>query len=322
MPSHPFVARAAGAVLLALLATPSLAQVDAGRRPRAVARLDSSVISEFQGTKAATRPSRDAIMGFSLPTHIREILVRGGAEVKAGDILIKGDDLEDLAVLKLQEAKAQYDWPVQRAGKTAELAKLEFEKTEKLRREGAANQLELDRARLSSEAADLDYKSAQVNQTQEVIQVERLQARVDKFHLKAPFDGVVDNVLVDLGHSVNENDKVVRVVNVDPLWMDVPAPTDDPSTLALKEGDKAWVLLDMATGARISEGKVIEVSPTTDLASRSRRIRVELPNPKGDRRVLAGEPAWVRFSPPSAEVAAKVIAADATRRAPATASKE
>jgi multidrug efflux system membrane fusion protein len=314
------VARAAGVVLLASLVSPALAQGE-GSRAKPSTRLDPSIIAEFQGTKAATRPSRDAIMGFSLPTSIREILVRGGEEVKAGDILIKGDDLEDLAVLRLQQAKAQYDWQVQRAQKTAELAKLEYEKTEKLRKEGGANQLELDRARLSWQAAELDYKSAQVNQAQEEIQVERLQARVDKFHLRAPFDGQVDNVLVDLGHAVNESDKVIRVVNVDPLWMDVPAPTDDPTTLSLQVGDKAWVLLDMATGARISEGKVIEVSPTTDLASRSRRIRVELPNPKGPNRVLAGEPAWVRFSPPSAEVVAKVAAADAERRNRATASK-
>jgi RND family efflux transporter MFP subunit len=283
--------------------------------------LDTSIVSEFGGTKAATRPSRDAVMGFSLPTQVREIVRRGGSEVKKDDIIVIGDDVEDLAVLKLQKAKAQFDWPVQRARKAADLAKVEYEKVKKLRENNASNEQELERARLSWEAAELDVKTAEVNQNQEVIQVERLQARVDKFHLKAPFDGEIDNVLVDVGQAVNENEKVVRVVNVDPLWMDVPAPTEELSTRTLKEGDKAWVLIDVAAGARIAEGKVIEVSPTTDLASRSRRIRVELANPKGPDRILAGEPSWVRFTEPTAAVKAKVTAAAMASREPAQAAK-
>jgi len=284
-------------------------------------RLDSSVIAEFGGTKSATRPSRDAVMGFSSTTQIREVISRGGDEVKKGQMMIKGDDIEDVAVLKLQKAKAESDWPVQRAKKGAELAKLEFEKTRDIRKQGGSNDQELDRARLSMEASELDTKTAEVNQQQEVIQVERLEARLEKLCLRAPFDGQIDNILVDVGQSVNFDEKVLRIVNVDPLWMDVPAPTEDPTTHSLKQGDKAWVLIDIATGSRIAEGKVIEVSPTMDLASRSRRIRVELPNPKGPQRILAGEPAWVRFTQPSPEVMTKVTAAIDALKAPVQAAK-
>jgi RND family efflux transporter MFP subunit len=241
---------------------------------------------------------------------VSEIVARGGAEVKKGDLIVKGDEAEDVAILKLQDAKAKTDWPVQKAEKTAALAKVEYEKTKEAFDKGGSNKFELDRSKLSWEASVLDHETAKVNQEQEMLQVERLKARLEKLRLRAPFDGEVDNVLVDVGASVNENEKVVRVVNVDPLWMDVPAPTEDAATSSLKAGDKAWVLIDVATGARIAEGKVIEVSPTTDLASRSRRIRVELANPKGAQRVLAGEPAWVRFSQPSEAVMSKVAAAN------------
>ncbi len=302
-----WLSRVAGLAAVWCVAGAALGQV--GRSTKPAPRLEPEVIKEFGGTKSPTRPSRDAVMGFSLPTQVRDVLVRGGAEVKKGQMLVKGDDAEDLAVLELQKPTAESDWPVQRAAKTTALAHNEYVKTKKIREGGGSNDQELERAKLSAEAAELDEKTAAVKQQQEVLQVKRLQARVDKFHLLAPFDGQIDNVLVDVGQSVNENEKVVRVVNVDPLWMDVPAPTEDPATLALKEGDKAWVLIDVASGPRIAEGTVIEVSPTTDFASRSRRVRVELANPKGPERVLAGEAAWVRFTEPSKSVMDKVVAA-------------
>ncbi|HYE61589.1 MAG TPA: efflux RND transporter periplasmic adaptor subunit [Phycisphaerales bacterium] len=316
------VARVAGLALLVALSGVAVGQGEAPRaKPRALTRLDQSIISEFGGTKAATRPSRDATMGFSLPTQVSEVLLRGGAEVKKGDMIVRGDEAEDVAILKLQKVKAEKDWPVQKAEKAAALAKVEYEKTKTAFDQRGSSAFEVDRARLSSEAAVLDHETAKVNQTQEVLQVERLEARLEKMRLRAPFDGEIDSVMVDVGQSVTENEKVVRVVNVDPLWMDVPAPTEDPATLSLKPGDKAWVLIDIATGSRVAEGKVIEVSPTTDLASRSRRIRVELPNPKGPQRILAGEPAWVRFTQPSAEVMSKVTAAIEAMKQPVQASK-
>jgi RND family efflux transporter MFP subunit len=285
------------------------------------ARLDPSIISEFGGKKSATKGHFDSTMGFSAPTQVAEVLVHGGQEVAKGTLLVRGDDAEDLSVLKLQKAKAESDWPVQRAKKQADLAELEYTRLKGIREKDGSSVQEVERAKLTWDTALIDWESAKVNQTQEVIQVERLQARVDKLHLVAPFDGEVDTVLVNVGHAVNENEKVIRIVNIDPLWADVPASTDDPVTLSLKQGDKAWVLLDIATAPRIVEGKVIEVAPTTDLGSLTRRVRVEIANPKGPNRVLAGEPAYVRFTAPPASVTSKVAAAAQAQQPSAQAAK-
>jgi multidrug efflux pump subunit AcrA (membrane-fusion protein) len=95
---------------------------------------------------------------------------------------------------------------------------------------------------------------------------------------------------------------VLRIVNVDPLWLDVPAPTEDPAAAGLKVGDPAWVLMDLGGQARVANGKVIEVAPTSDPASRRRRLRAEVPNPKGPTGILAVEPGYVRFAEPSGAV--------------------
>lgn len=270
--------------------------------------LDRALIKAFSSIENVTRPSRDAVMGFTLPTKIMEIAIRGGQEVVKGQMIVRGDDGEDQALLKLQRKRIETDLPVQRAKKQMELAKKEYEIQQEVLTKGGSSPQQVDRARLASEVAALDFQKAQVEEVQERIQVERLDARVEKFRIMAPFEGVVDNVLFDTGASVAENEKVVRVVNVDNLWIDAPAPTQDPITFTLKVGDEAWVLVDVAGSPVVRTGKVIEVSPTADPASRTRRVRVEVPNPKGPDRLLAGQPSYVRFTAPSEEFKKMAVA--------------
>jgi multidrug efflux pump subunit AcrA (membrane-fusion protein) len=85
---------------------------------------------------------------------------------------------------------------------------------------------------------------------------------------------------------------VLRLVNVDPLWIDTPVPLDIGRRLTA--GCKALVQLpDQAAPA---EGKVIHVSRVADPASETLEVRVELPNPSTR---LAGEHVTVTFPEPS-----------------------
>ncbi len=112
------------------------------------------VIQSFAGVKAVTRPSRDATMGFSLPTRVMDVLVSGGQDVKKGQILLRGDDNEDSVVVKLQEIRAKTDLPVQKAAKAWELATLEYQKLiEAAKVSAAASPIEVDRARLTADSA-------------------------------------------------------------------------------------------------------------------------------------------------------------------------
>jgi len=287
---------------------------DSSRAPAGSApirTLDSKLIALFSNIKAVTRPSRDAVMGFTVPTKITQILIRGGQEVTQGQVIVQGDEIEDRALLKLQKIRAETDLPVQRARKQMELAETEYGIQQEVRAGGGSSDQQLERAKLAFEVSRIDVSRAQSEQVQEAVQVERLEARLDKFRIVAPFDGMVDNIVLDVGHSASETDKVVRLVNVDHLWIDAPAPTQDVITLAIKVGDPAWVLIDLAGSPVVREGKVIEAAPTADPASRTRRVRVEVPNPKGPMRLLAGEPTYVRFTkPPEAfeKQAAQVVA--------------
>ncbi|MDX2131105.1 MAG: efflux RND transporter periplasmic adaptor subunit [Planctomycetota bacterium] len=277
-------------------------------------RVDSQAAEKF-GVLCHVRPRLDVTMSLQLPTTVKEVLVQGGQEVVAGQLLLRGDDTEELAILNLQKVRAEKDIPVQRAKAAMDLAEVEYKHLLEIRDKGGSGPQEVERARLTFETARLDYLNAQLQQTQEVLQVDRFQARVDRFRITAPFDGIVDRVLADAGQSVRETDPLVRLVRIDSLVMDVGADIGDARTWRVQVGDPAWVLVEVAGSAQLRTGKVTEVAPTSDLGSRTRRVRVEIANPKGAGRLLSGGPAWVRFEEPDAALlgSLRVQAAAASR---------
>ena len=299
------VGASAGALVQLAMAQPAQAARSA---PPVAVTGDDSIVREFAGARAFTKPSKDAVMGFSLPTQVIEVFVKGGQEVKKGDPLVRGDDLEDKALLALQKLLVDTDWPVQKAKNELDKAKLGLDNILEAKAKGGTTDQEVDVMRLNYEGVRIDYENAKLNQSQQSLQYDRLKARVDRLTLTSPVDGRVDLVAVEAGQAVGDAEKIVRVVNIDPLWIDVPATMTDIATLRVKEGDQAWALVEIAGKYTIREAKVIEVSPVSDPGSRTRRVRVEMPNPKGDDQMVAGEPAWIRLTPPS-EAAKSMVAA-------------
>lgn len=258
----------------------------------------------FEGQKAIAKASEDAVMGFTLSTSVKEVLVVGGQRVQAGDLLVRGDDSEDVSEAKFQRARASTELPVDRARAQLELAQLEYERQKDAREKGAGNQLEEDRSRVARDTAKIDVELAVLNQVLSDLQAAKAESRVEKLSLRAPFDGVVDIVHVDKGQSVRDGEPVVRVVAVDPIWIDVPAPTALAISAGLEVGSPAWILLQEDVARRVYTGKVVEVAPTADAASGTRRIRVEMANKVG---LVPGVNCWVRFSEPPDEWSDRIV---------------
>lgn len=290
---------------LAVASAAAVAQVDTRFDPG-----ESAWAESFAGELTFTKPSGDAVMGFSVPTTVTEVLVEGGQAVKAGELLLRGEDAEQLAIVEQTRLRAESALSLRRAQKQAELAKLEYERSQDAFKNGGVNQIEVDRAKLTWETAEIDVQTAQLNQTLEQTRLTQAEALLDKYRLSSPFDGVVDEVYRDVGTSMDNAQPVVRVVSVDPLWIDVPAPTAKSIELGLADGGDAWVLIDTPGEPIVVKGAIIEVSPVADYASRSRRVRVEVANPG---LLPPGLRCWVRFTEPEGEWASDTTASVAGR---------
>ncbi len=273
--------------------------------------------ASFGGEKAFTRPWRDSVMGFSQATRVDEVLVAGGQDVKKGDLIIRGEDEEEIARLELQKMRAESTLTVDKAAKSVELANLQYQRYKEASEKGGTAPQEIDRARLDSEASKIDLDTAKLNQDQEVIAVRLAKARLDRVHIIAPFDGTVDRIDVDVGQSVSENDKVARVVDTSVLWVDVGVPTGQSIDLGLTNGAKAWALMDLPGDIKVFEGKIVEISPVADPSSNTRRIRIAIQNPT---RIVAGVTTWVRFTQPGPEWTSRIVPEPASKTADASSS--
>jgi membrane fusion protein, multidrug efflux system len=243
-------------------------------------------------------------MSFTFPIEVAEIAAKGGQKVKKGDLLIRGRDEEYIAQRDLQRTQAESDLEIQKAQAALDQANVEFEGWRQLKeRKQAGSDLEFERARTLLEARTVDLAIARLQKEQAGIQLRIREAQLDRVWLKAPFDGVVDIVTVEVGEVKRETEPVVRVVATDPLWIDAYMPTDQTMTLGSKAGDPAWAVLEVPGRPAVYVGKVIEVGAAADFGSATRRIRIELPN-AGEWP--AGVGAWVRLTPPEGDWAGRV----------------
>jgi len=250
------------------------------------------IAEAFGGVKSETRPSRDATMSFALATEVQEVFVRGGQRVKRDDPLLRARDTEVVAAMEQQRALAQSDLEIQGAAAALELADFRFEQ---LKRGATFTPSEFEELRIQAMTAKIQRDLAIFNREQQQHRLRQLEAQAERYLLKAPFDGVVSQVLVDVGQGVNEQQKAIRIVSTDQLWLDAWAGTEDTMRLSLKDGAKAWVLVDVPDRPVVAEARVIEIDPVADPVSQTRRIRVEIDNTAG---WPAGTQARVRLAGP------------------------
>jgi RND family efflux transporter MFP subunit len=258
--------------------------------------------SSFGGVKAISRPSRDSTMGFAFPAEVAEVVTRGGASVKKGDVLLRARDDEATAQRDLQKLVADSDLDIQRAQVALDQAQVEYTAQVDLQKQGGGQKVELDRARTTLDARKVELEIAKLNRDQQVLTLKFRQAQLERFTLLAPFDGRVDLVQADVGEVKKDSEPVIRVVNTNPLWIDVNAPTLE--TLAVTVGAPAWVLMDLPGEPKVNVGKVVELAADADSASGTRRVRVELPNPED---WPSGLNAWVRLTRPTGDWAGRIV---------------
>ena len=109
--------------------------------------------------------------------------------------------------------------------------------------------------------------------------------------LSAPRSGVLLEFTVREGMTVAPGQTLARINGLDTAWIEVAVPEASGATVAT--GNIAQVRLTGAPQTAL-EGRVASILPALDAASRSLRLRIELPNPEG--RLRAGMSASVNIA--------------------------
>ena len=234
------------------------------------------------GLQAISKPSADVTLNFVRPGRVLEYPAKEGATVKAGEVLVRLDDAEEQAALAQDKAKADDLTKIDaqkaiKAQKEQECAKIKvgYEK-------GASSIYEYEEAKLNVVVEDARLKLTDFEHEMDKLKAQQTAVAVARMQLKSPIDGIVETAHVKVGESVEPQTKVIRVININPLWVEVPVPYSQALTLK-KDQTGVITYSDKTTG----QGKIIHIASLADPGSATLLVRLEAPNPTlkpaGDR---------------------------------------
>ncbi len=154
---------------------------------------------------------------------------------------------------------------------------IEYEAAKKLSAKGYRAETSLAGAKAQLEAASAAVHAAQV--------------ALDDVIVKAPFAGIVDDRMVEIGDYLETGDGLVQLVDLDPIL--IVAQVNERDIGLLQVGQVGTARL--TTGARV-EGILRFISNVADATTRTFRVELEVANPKFD--IPDGVTAELRLTSP------------------------
>ena len=274
----PVAAIAAGAVALLLGACSKEPEKVEDIRPvRAIILTASSVDidAEFPGEVRSRVESR---LGFRVPGKITARRVDPGMLVKKGQVLMQLDAQD----LRLSQAQAMAGL---RAAETQrDLARSELKRFQELRATNFVSQAVLEQKQSAFKAAQANVDASQAGY--------RGQSNQAGYaNLVSDIDGVVTAVDAEVGQVVTPGTPVVRVAKTSEKEIVIGLPEDKVETMRRVQDVtvRLWANPSVAI-----PGKIREVSPVADPATRTYAAKVSIPDSAAD--VKLGMTALVQFS--------------------------
>lgn len=199
---------------------------------------------------------------------VRDVLVREGEPVRAGQVVARMDVIEHEARVaqargNLNNARAQ----LAIAAKTREnnLALVEQGFISRNAFDNSASQFEAASAAVDAAQGALDLVMKSLNDTV----------------LRAPIAGLVSARYVQPGEKVATDSKLLDIVNLQKLELEAAVPASDIAQVAI--GQPVELQVEGQTGP--FAGKVVRINPATQSGSRSVPVYVQLTNPQNQLRV-------------------------------------
>jgi multidrug efflux system membrane fusion protein len=233
------------------------------------------VVAQFSGE---VRPRVESRLGFRVGGKIIARKVDAGTVVKRGQVLMQLDPQD------LQLVQAQANAGLRAAESNLSLAKAEYSRYQDLRAKNFVSQAVLD-------AKETAYKAALASHEQAQAAYKGQSNQAAYANLVSDVDGVVTGVDAEVGQVVAAGNPVVRVAQTGEKEIVIGLPEDKVD--ALRQITDVRVRI-WANPNNVIAGKLREVSPIADPATRTYTAKVSIPDAPAD--VKLGMTAYVAFA--------------------------
>jgi RND family efflux transporter MFP subunit len=227
--------------------------------PVTVQVLSEQIITRLVRVNGTVTSPRSATISASVAGLITELELDAGDRVEQGSVLVQLDP--ELAQLEAAAASAS----VNSSETQLADARRRLREAEKLWRDKgiAESEVKTLRAEVATDESDLLVASSQLRLR---------EAIVARHTVRAPFGGVVNRRITEIGEWVNRGDGLVELVATDDLRFDFPVPQEFYA--ALKDNTRVELMLDAIPGV-VLQGKVITAVPVQNADTRTFMLRVE-----------------------------------------------
>jgi membrane fusion protein (multidrug efflux system) len=253
----------------ALAATPACgrkaAEPEAQAPPVAAARVSARDLEERIGASGELEAQLRTTLAAEVAGRITKVVLEEGAPVVSGSVIVEIDP--ERHGLALDEARARAAQNEARL----DTQRRETQRVITLHQQGVASESQLEAAQTALKLADADAAAGRA-------QLGVAKRAFGDASVTAPFAGLLARRHVNVGEFVQPGAPLFDLVSLDPIDVVFHLAEVDSSRVAI--GQK--VLVHVAPyPEREFEATVDVVSPTIDPATRTLRVKANLPNPEG-----------------------------------------
>lgn len=236
--------------------------------PSDVMQVTPSEVRQLLPLSGSLRAVNQAAVKARVGGDVREVLVREGEAVQAGQVLVRMDTSDYQA--RVEQARGA----LLAARGQLEIASKARDNNKALLEKGFISKNAFDNA-----ASQFDIAGANVESAKAALDV--AQKALDDTVIRAPISGLVSSRMVQPGEKVSPDNRLLDVVDLRQMEMEASVPASDIMNVALGQdvqvGVEGW-------SAPLA-GKVVRINPSTQSGSRSILVYVQVENPQGVLRV-------------------------------------
>jgi len=210
------------------------------------------------------QPVHETTIGAKLLARVVEVDLKAGQVVKAGDVLVRLDDVD------LRARRRQLEAVLNAAEATRVQAEADANRAANLLRSRAVSQQENERAGTALKSADAELSRAKES-------INEIQATLDWATIRSPISGIVIDKKVDVGDMVTPGQMLTTLF--DPKRMQLVASVRESLAHRLKVGQPIEVQIESFT--RQCTGTISEIVPEAEPSSRAFQVKVTGPCPEG-----------------------------------------
>ena len=229
-------------------------------------------VVEAVGTLRAAETSQ---LAAQMMGTIVEIRVHEGDRIQRGQVLAVIDDAQPRAALDRSTAAdlaAQQEIAATDSDFT--LAEATFKRYQVLDEKKSVSPQEFDEVKARYQAAQARRDMARSGQAQAKAALQQARTALGYTHILAPFDGIVTEKKADVGTLASPGMPIFTVEDLRRYRLE--ATVNESDLRYVRQGQQVPVVID-ALGDKEIKGRVVEIVPAADAASRSFLVKIEVP---------------------------------------------